>query len=179
MPARELNTQALDTWARHLVANLMQSNAKSRPDGPWIRGPEYVWQDLYKMRYKDAHEYVVAKIRGLLGPEALKEFDEEAKKRLTPRSDEVFHALLAEWLAIDKDGNHIPGKIGRGEKGRRVVGVHRTRFGATKEATWPIYPGEDEERAAGAGPDVVDPLPPPGSVFFDNEHLRIPSTRKK
>ncbi len=164
--SRNLNTATLDTaakeWAGHL---LLSSQFSKKNPGVAIAGRDWVMQNLYNIHFKDEHNYLMAKIRGQLGPDALVEFEAEAAETFTPRSDEVFADLLAEKLAITPDGDHIPGKIGTVNFGSRPVGQRMTRHGKLN-AYWPIYAGEEEERALGNvrekgkdGPGA-DPVPP-------------------
>lgn len=167
---RPVDTALWDRAAKHYAAEFLRPTRLSPTgSGRPVAGREYVLTDLYNLTYKDAHEYIVQKVKGYLGPDAVAEFEEEAKKRFTPRSDETFKQLLAEKLAIDPDGNHVPGKVGTVEVGRRVVAKRMVR-GRIKDATWPVYAGEEEERAAGS--DKVDPFPPREKVFVGDEHLK-------
>ncbi len=171
--ARTLDTSTLDlaatTWAGHL--NLPDVFSKNNPDVA-ISGREWVMQSLFKAHFKDEFDYLMAKMRGRMGPDVLAEFEVETAERFTPRSDETLAELLAEKLAITPEGDHIPGKIGTAIVGSRVVGTRITRHGM-KNATWNEYAGEKEERAAGnvreAGKDGMgaDPFPPENTIFPD------------
>lgn len=185
--ARELATDTLDVMASYLASEFMRPDRRnSMLEGFWEGGPEFVLQEMYKFTFKDEFSYLVRMIRENLGPTSRAKFDKAADDRFKPRSDKLFHELLADKLAIDPDGEHIKGKVGSTVlHGMRVVGTKTIeveteesilirrglrslglapgpRQTYTREATdyWPIYAGEIEERIAGAGPDVVDPLPP-------------------
>ncbi|HUS98493.1 MAG TPA: hypothetical protein VMX97_17340, partial [Hyphomicrobiaceae bacterium] len=180
--ARPIDKTTLNSLAGWLASQwLRQSSSKSTTGaGVYILGPEYVLQELYKYDYKDEHAYLVGAVRGNLGGDRLKDFDDAAAQKFSPREDKVFHGLLAEKLAVDPNGEHIFGKIGRVVRGSRFVGVtsievehpasmqirrlqnlpKTARFTHQKlvRGYWPIYAGEEEERAAGSG--VADPIPP-------------------
>lgn len=145
--ARTLDTDTLDGFARHLAASWLRPDRKGVKD-KWVDGPSYVMQDLYNLTYKDVFEYVLDKMRGYMGPAALAEFDARAAEVLTPRDDAVLEQLLREKLAIDRDGNHIPGAVGTTVVGQRTVGKRIVGKREVAE-TVPVYAGEAEERAAG------------------------------
>ncbi len=164
--ARILNTETLDVAAKDWAGNLLLPStfSKKNPDRA-VGGREWVLQNLFNIHYKDEFEYLLPKIKGQLGPDALVEFEAEAATRFTPRDDQILADLLAEKLAITPDGDHIPGKIGTVQFGTRSVGTRMTRHGKAS-ASWPVYAGEEEERVLGNvrekgkdGPGV-DPLPP-------------------
>jgi len=193
---RELDTKCLDGFAKACAAHLVQDSRYSRQNPEVaIYGREWVYQSLYQLHFRDEFEHVVAAIKPRLGPEVLVEFEAEASKRFTPRSDGVFAEELAKRLAVTPDGKHIPGKIGNVLIGSRSVAtritVHekknsmRKRLEAyeagktppapemitvSKRADWPIYAGEDEERALNSG--VADPLPDSKKVFSGDEHMQ-------
>ena len=193
---RELDTATLDEFARVCAVHFPQESRYSRQN-PEVAtyGREWVLQCLVNLHFRDEFDHVVAAIKEDLGPRVLAEFEAETAKRFTPRSDAVLAEELAKRLAITPDGKHIPGKIGNVLVGSRSVatrvavyekkGSMRRRLAAfeagetppvpemislTKRADWPVYAGEDEERALGSG--VVDPLPDPSTVFRDDEHMQ-------
>ncbi len=174
MGKRELDTATLDLAARQWAAQFLQPSVFS-PSNPEVarEGREWVLQSFFAADFKDEFEYLLPKFKAQLGPDALADFEAEAEKRFTPRSDETLAELLAEKLAVTPDGDHIPGKIGTVQLGVRKVGdrTKRRTDGVTliKDARWPIYAGEDEERAAGS--DAPDPLPDPKTLFHGVEHL--------
>ncbi len=171
---RELDTSTLDLAARHYAANFLHESVFSeKHPAVAILGKEYVFQCLYNADFKDEHDYLVAAMKEHMGPATLKEFEAEAKKRFSKRDPKVFAAVLADKLAIDPDGQHIPGKVGKVIVGSRKVGV-RTRVmkngqAIAKDARWNIYAGEDIERAAES--DAVDALPDADTVFEGQSHL--------
>ncbi len=178
--ARTLNTETLKlaakTWAGHF--NLPSQFSKWNPETA-IAGREWVMQNFYRADFKDEFEYLLPKFKARLGPDSLAEFEEEAAERFTLRSQDTFEKLLSDKLAIDPDGNHIPGKIGSVVVGQTKVGTRITRHGMM-DARWSLYAGEAEERAAGNvrergkdGPGA-DPLPPETTVWPDEQrHLGI------
>lgn len=176
---RSLDTATLDRAAKHWGAQFTQPSifSKKHPDVA-INGQEWAMQNLFNMHYKDEHDYIIAKFRRQLGQDPLEEFEALWAERVKPRSDKVFANLLAEKLAITPDGDHIEGRVGTVKVGERTVGQRLTRRDTMASANWPIYAGEEEERAAGrvrergkkgAG---VDPLPPEDTIFAtETRHL--------
>ena len=154
---RQLNTETLDGAAKHLAAQFLQPDRKSL-GGAFIGGPAYVMQNLHAYTFADEFDFILEAFRNRLGQASLDEFEPMALATFTPRKEKVFHKLLADRLAIDPDGEHIPGKIGTVDLGARVVGRGFTRLGNPKNLYWPIYAGEGEERIADSG--VAHELPP-------------------
>ena len=178
--ARTLNTDTLDlaakTWAGHFN---LPSQFSNKNEGTAIAGREWVMQNFYRADFKDEFEYLLPKFKARLGPESLAEFEEDAAERFTPRSQETFKQLLSDKLAIDPDGNHIPGKIGTVVVGQTKVGTRITRHGMM-DARWSLYAGEADERAIGNVRERgkvgkgADPLPPETTVWTDEQmHLGI------
>lgn len=201
---RPLDAKTLDAMAGVLASQWLAPNRRSRTvEGLYVGGPEYVLQEMYKYTFKDEHEYILAKLKAMLGTGPLKDFEDAAKQRFSPRDDKVFHQLLADKLAIDPDGKHISGKIGSTVRhGQRLVGArmievetrdsmayrrlaglgkeHRQTYWRSAPLYWPIYAGEPEERAAGSLKSVggvADDLPPtavpPGMKFNPALNTRI------
>ena len=173
--ARILDTATLDlaakTWAGHF--NLPSQFSNKNKDTA-VAGREWVMQNFFRADYRDEFEYLLPKFKARLGPDSLVEFEADAAERFTPRSQETFEKLLATKLAIDPDGNHIPGKIGTVVVGQTLVGKRVTRHGKL-DARWPEYAGEKEERAIGnvrergkAGKGA-DPLPPADTFWMDEQ----------
>lgn len=165
---RALDTKTLDAAAQHYAVEFMKPDQRSPKDTRYIAGPSYVMQDFYNFHYKDEFEYLLEAIRGNLGLKQLQKFDEMSKDRFTPRQDSVLEDELANRLAVDTDGNHIPGKIGTSQYGRRIVGMRPTGDGRMVNEYWNIYAGESEERVREVEDDpdapsghmgVVDQLP--------------------
>ncbi len=188
--SRALDTHTLDNAARHYAAEFLRPDVPhASVEGKFVGGRAYVLQDFFNFTYKDEFNHLLSKIRGQLGPDALAEFDALAKDKFTPRSDDVLSGLLAEKLAVDTDGNHIPGKIGTVRRDNRYIGEHlievetpaslkrrrelrelgqdpgeRQTHMRMAHRYWPIYAGETEERIAlmddgGRVPDA-DPMDP-------------------
>ncbi len=178
--ARTLDTVTLDeaakVWASHFGLPSRFSNRDSKTA---IYGREWAMQSLYRADYKDEFEYLLPKFKARLGPDSLVEFEQDAMEKFTPRSQETFEKILSDKLAIDPEGNHIPGKIGTSVVGQTKVGTRVTRHGM-RDARWSLYAGEAEERTAGnvrergkvgAG---ADPLPPEDTFWPDEQaHLGI------
>ncbi len=167
---------AAKTWAGHFNLPSTFSNKNSENA---IGGREWVMQNFFRADYKDEFEYLLPKFKARLGPDSLAEFEKDAMERFTPRSDTVFAELLSNKLAIDPDGNHIPGKIGTSVVGQTKVGKRVTRHGM-QDARWPTYAGEKEERAAGNVRERgkvgkgADPLPPEDTFWPDEQaHIGI------
>lgn len=156
---RTLLTDTLNGFAKYLAVEFLKPDVRHARVDKFIGGQGLVMQDLYNLTYKDEFEHVLKSFRGLLGPDALKEFDALAAERFTPRDDAVLAEELGNRLAITPEGDHIPGKIGTVNMGSRVVGKRLDGKGNVKNAYWPIWAGEEEERAAGS--DAVDTLPLP------------------
>ncbi len=176
--AREMLTDVLDEAAKVYAGhfNLPSQFAQKGDPKVAISGREWGLQNLYNCTFKDEHLHLMKVFKEYLGPASLKEFEAESS-RYTPRDDAVFAALLAEKLAITPDGNHIPGKVGTTNFGSRNVGQRMSRYGKAG-AFWPIYAGEEEERALGHvrekgkdGPGC-DPLPPT-DTFWPGEDLHM------
>ncbi len=174
---RQLDTATLDQAAKDYAGhfNLPSVFSRQNPEVA-ISGREWGLQSLYKCAFKDEHVHLMRVFKEYLGPASLKEFEAESS-RYTPRDDAVFATLLAKYLAITPDGKHIPGKVGTVQLGSRAVGQRMTRHGK-QGAYWPIYAGEEEERALGHirekgkdGPGT-DPLPPP-DTFWAGEMLHM------
>ncbi len=156
--ARSIDTGTLDIAAKHYAAEFLRPDVQHpHVEGKFIAGRAYVVQDFFNFTYKDEFEYLLPAIRSHMGQETLAEFDALAAEKFTPRDDAVFASLLDEKLAITPDGDHVPGRIGTVKVGSRVVGKRFSVKGAVKNDYWPVYAGEEEERAANS--DVADILP--------------------
>ena len=175
---RTLDTKTLDAAAKYFAVEFDKPDVPHRrTEGKFIGGRALVKQDFFNFTYKDEFEYMLKAIRGRFGADALKEFNEMAAEHFTPRSDEVLAKELSDRLAVDMDGDHIPGKVGTSNHGRRIVGMNlavtQPESGERlfKNEYWNIYAGESEERIADGvrqeegleGNGVVDPIPE-GSV---------------
>ena len=180
--SRQLNIATLDAAAEDYAGAFLLPSTFSKINSHMaIGGQEWVLQNLFNIHFMDEHDYLVNAIKGELGVKALARFEAEAAERFSPREDSVFAALLAEKLAIDPDGNHIPGKIGTVQFGSRDVGQRITRHGK-QGAYWPVYAGEEEERALGHvrepgkdGPGT-DPLPPESTMWMSElDHMGGPT----
>lgn len=181
--ARTLDLATLDQAARDYAGFFMMPNTRTRAGNSWATGPERVKQDFYNFDFKDEFEYMLQLIRDEMGKNARARFDEMAKATFKPREDKVFEKLLADKLAVTKDGDHIEGKIGSVEVGRRViarkmmlrrkpvlrpvdpanpagewkiVGYNDVPVHVRDE--WPVYAGEGHERARPGG-GAADPIP--------------------
>lgn len=200
--ARALDTATLDGAAQFYAAEFMRPTRWSPAErvtpgwageGKFSRvargGRDYVLQCLYNATFKDEYEYLIAQMKEWMGPKAINEFEKAGNGVFEPRDDKVFSQMLRERLAIDHEGNHIEGAIGRIEIGRRPIGrklyevetlesVRRRKArglpihvpGRDDRETewrqmwevWPIYMGEGEERAAGRIKEAIG-VPGPGA----------------
>jgi len=164
---RQLDMATLENYGRQFAVWWIQGHQTGFPerDRGWLK------QELYNLHFKDEWEHVVAAARGRLVGEDLDAFDTMLNqlKTDTPRSDKMFATELKDRLAVDPDGNHVPGAIGKVIVGSRVVGKRVNRAGSVRNAYWPVYAGEEEERATNS--DVPEPLPEANSLFKDDEHL--------
>ncbi len=159
--ARILDTFTLGNYARQFAVAWI--------GGFWPGWPErkrpWLMTEFWKFTYKDEFLYLINGVRSHLTGADLDDFNAEVARLAQdePRSDEVFYDELQRKLAINADGEHIPGKIGTVQVGSRVVGKVVTEKGRMKDAVWPVYAGEAEERKANSG--VADLLPAPNAVF--------------
>ncbi len=164
--SRKLDKKTLENAGRDYAGAFLQPTIQSLIDsGRPINGRGWVIQNFYNAAYSDEFDFLLECFRGYIGPKALAEFEKETAELFTPRDPKVLAKLLADNLAITPDGEHIKGKIGKNQLGKRIVGkwvkTFKGRSGreytAVRNSYWPIYWGEGEERAAGS--DVPDPLP--------------------
>lgn len=167
---KDFPTDVLDRAAARYAAQLMLPD-RPHPtiEGRYLGGPSWVAACLFDADFKDEHEYLVGRLMdgSLLGSEGRAALEELAKQNFTKRDPKVFEALLKERLAVDLNGDHIEGFIGKVEVGTRIVNrVPRRlvgpRTGLAVEGMfpefWPIYMGEGDERSLPGG-GVADPLP--------------------
>lgn len=170
---RQINTDTLDLYAQQFAAWWTNGHQFGRPD----RDRTWLMQEFYNFTYKDEFDYLILAVENNLGGEHRVAFQEAATKLQMdhPRSTAILAKELEERLAVDLDGNHIPGKVGWVQVGQRIVGTRVNKRGFVKNAYWPIYAGEEEERAAGS--KEVDPLPE-FKQYVDDEHL-VGQTRKE
>lgn len=165
---RPLDLSTLDAAAAHYAAAFTRGNKKSRA-GNLVDGPGYVMQDLYRLRYRDEHDWTTQRVAELLEPSDVPNFKRQAASTFEPRRDEVLEQELATWLAIRPDGTHIEGRRGRVQIGSRFVGKTVRSFERRekprglarllgrkgqlievrqipKRLYWPVFAGEVEER---------------------------------
>lgn len=172
---RLLDTATLDGAAEFYAAEILRPSRLSRRDpAVALGGRDWVVQSLANATFKDEHDYLVAQMKEHMGAKSLNLFDQLAGDHFAPRDDGIFADLLREHLAIDPDGNHIEGAIGRVQLGNRVIGrrLVAVRFPIVKPRDpinpggewyiagyrerakgaldcWPVYVGEGHERVAG------------------------------
>jgi len=168
---RKLETATLDNAAKDYATHFLLPTRfhANRPTS----GRDWVLGNLRNMRYKDEFEYLIPRMKDWMAQRTLSDFSGEA---LPDRTDDEHERNLAEWLAVDPDGNHIKGRRGKVEIGRRQMGVapfevetiesirrrrdkglpihapgrtDRETHLVMRSFTWPIFAGEEEERAAG------------------------------
>lgn len=174
---RKLDTHTLDAAAEYYAAEFRRKQRTHM--NRVVAGPNFVVQEFYKFTYLDEWEYLRKAIKEWLPSRVVKEFERMGGNIWKKRNERAFHKLLAEKLAVDPDGAHIPGRIGTVQRGNRLIGMRevevetpdslrrRKRLGLPKSARetftklrpyyWPIYAGELEERLAGS--DAVDEFP--------------------
>ena len=164
---RRLEYGTLDAAARHYAAEWMRPDRRTPSGKRWLGGKAYVEQDFKNFTFKDEFDYLLnsdSGIKGWLGGKALAEFEAMAGEKFAPRDDAVFAALLKEKLAVDPFGGHIPGVIGTTNIGSRIVGIRHKLIKTEswgellipKNAYWPVYAGEPEERDASSRlPDML------------------------
>ena len=169
--ARRLDLTTLDQAAIDYASRFALPDALTI-GGFFGAGPGLIQHDFYNFTFKDEFEYICEKMRGGFDKYARSRFDNLAKMHFKPRQEAVFEKLLADHLAIDKNGDHIQGKIGTVVVGGRRVGRRVTRHGVLG-ADWPVYAGEEIERDLGNVRAVgeeglgADPLPPANTSFPD------------
>lgn len=148
---RVLDTKTLDQYSQEAAAWWLADKS------PWDR--EFLTKEFYNFTFKDEFDYLVTGVASNLAGPAKKTFDAMIAqlKKKEERKDDVWHKLLADKLAVDPYGEHIPDKIGSTVVAMRIVGKRANIHGYVKNAYWPIYAGEKEERKAASG--VADSLP--------------------
>ena len=183
---RQLNVKTLDGAAKYYASEFLRPSRWSKRDGKVaIGGRDLIIQNLHNAVFKDEHEYLMERMREWMGEKTLNALDEVAKRTFAPRDDTLFAKLLLEHLAVDLDGNHVEGAIGKIELGNRVVArelrlvrrpvtrpinpedpvsewriVRYMEHMRTVPVYWPIYAGEGHERAEGRiKANVGDPGP--------------------
>lgn len=168
--ARTLDTFTLRNYARQFSVWWIQGYLTGRPE----HDKEWLKKEFYSFHYKDEFEFLIDAVRARLKGEDLDSFEKAIKdlNETSPRSDKVFEEELDTRMAIDKDGVHIPGKTGKVIVGSRIVGKRVDKQGIVRDAVWPVYMGEDEEREAGN--ENIDPLPTSDhKLFIEDEHLQL------
>ncbi len=172
---RVLDFATLDGAARAYAGEYLRNSRFSRiNDSLAVGGKEWVLDTFRKMDYDDEFDYLIEKFRRQLGPDSVADFEMEVGHRLEPRDPKAHEQNLAEKLAIDVHGVHIPGKVGTSIMDGRLIGTHtivvevpdsvarRRRLGLVKckenceyvqqtaKLVWNVYAGENEERIAAA-----------------------------
>ena len=187
-------------WAEEFQKPSISGTGKDTDGmGVWKRGRSYAMSQLFRMDYKDEFENVVTHMDSYFdGHEA--EDDWKAAKHGTfdTRSQSVFEDILARKLAIDPEGNHIPGMVGSVIVGQRTVSrspresvlyapyknmwarirnkrdiiAVRTRM---VNDYWNIYAGETWERNANDDfADHLDQLPPGARPYVEEMLANVP-----
>lgn len=167
--SRTLLVPVMKERAKFYAQQWLSPDATDPSTGKPRWGPKMVLVDMEKLAYKDTFDAIYAFMNDLMGKESWLDFEKKFKKIASPRTDEVFAAELKSRLAIDIDGNHIDGAIGTVVVSGRRVGTkiievepvdsvrRRKRLDLPKSSRetchkivpldWPIYAGEEEERA--------------------------------
>lgn len=171
--SRPIDTDTLNMYARQFAVWWIQGYETGRPD----RDREWLGQQFWSFTFLDEFNYLVDRVPAHLTGDDLVKFTAMVSRLSTiePRKDEVFRGLLSDKLAVDPDGEHIPGKIGTTVVGSRDVGKRVSPDGVVRAARWNVYAGEEDERSADSG--VADTLPPRDSLFINDEHTK-PVTRE-
>ena len=175
--SRQLETTTLNNAAEFYASEFLRPTRRwsTRDSKVALNGSIWVVQNLFNAHFKDEHEYLIKQMQEWMGEKALVKLEKVAKATFAPREDKVFDKQLRERLAIDQNGDHIEGVIGKVEVSReRVVGremrlVRRPICLPIDPADpasswyidrylehmrlvpiyWPIYAGEGHERAEG------------------------------
>lgn len=178
--ARNLLLPVMEARAKFYAQQWLSPDATDPATGKPRWGPKMVLVDMQKLAMKDAFDAIYGFMSEIMGKKPWAEFEKEFKKISSPRTDEVFAEQLKKHYAIDTNGNHIDGAIGSVRVGGRRIGTkiiehepidgvrRRKRLGLSKEGNrelvhkivpldWPIYAGEEEERARNSG--VADRIP--------------------
>ncbi len=163
---RKIDQFTLNGAAKH-YASIYMADGSGRFSRPWVL------RQLQNLHYRDEFNFLVEAMLNRLAGQTLSDLNSDLGA-LPPRMDEAFERVLRERLAIDPDGNHIKGAIGRSIIGGRYIKRHmievetpasirlrkelrragrpltpRITFMKDVPLYWPIYAGEAEERAAG------------------------------
>ena len=178
--SRELLIDVMEGRAKFYAQQWLSPDATDPSTGKPRWGPKMVLRDMQNLAMKDAFNAIYDFMSQYMGSKSWAEFEKEFKKIATPREDKVFAEELKTRLAIDMDGNHIDGAIGSVQVGGRRIGTRivevetmdslyrRRRHGLPKEGNrqtmhkivdhdWPVYAGEEMERANKSG--VADRIP--------------------
>jgi hypothetical protein len=123
MERRRLDELTLRGAAQHYCDEFgKRSVPHPHTKAAWIGGRSYVMRNLYNLTFKDEFEFVLAYMDAYIPEEQRAEFKKACADWFEPRDEIVFEALLAEHLAINPAGEHIPGCIGKVQVGNRIVG---------------------------------------------------------
>lgn len=119
---RPLNTATLTGAANHYMEEFEKPSVRG-PSGQWIGGRSYVRDCLYNATFMDEHEWLVKYMKEKFDGDGQREFHNMCLSEFTPRNANTFEELLAEKLAINPEGEHIPGMVGTVIIGERIVGT--------------------------------------------------------
>ena len=199
MPAsRPLDLRTLHAAAEYYAEEFPKSSLPnpSDPKREWVGGRGLIMNNLVNATYKDEFNVLVERMDKTLDNTEHRDDWQKAKaSTFTPRRDDVLEEELAKHLAIYPDGIHIPGKIGLIQIGTRRLGreayddiirAPRTvwdhiRFRAgqiiyqktgMRNAKWPMYAGELEERFAESG--LYDVLPEGAEPYVETVYALNP-----
>ena len=95
---RALETATLDAAAKYYAGEFI-ADRKPR-DRAWVIA------EFLKFAYKDEWEYLIDRIRGELGSNAMADFDALGNAAFTPRTDEEYAAQLAKRKAVQMYLSH-------------------------------------------------------------------------
>ena len=190
--SRNLQTAVLATRGEFYASQWLARDEADPTTGTPRWGPKMVLGDLHRLAFKDEQAIVFEAMRGELGKKAWERFEAAWKKVAEPREDAVFHELLKTKLAITPDGEHFEGAIGKTRVGGRRLGAriveveapdsiarrkrlelpktaeHREMMHKIVPVVWPVYAGEEDERARKGG-GAADRIPSLGERLWNDE----------
>lgn len=137
---RTLDTKTLDAASQHYAGQFLLP-------GSGIGGRDWVLKSLKNLTFRDERQYLLNKMRGHLGPIALKELDDSISKTIKEHTDDQFHKALADHLALDPNGESIPGKLGKVKQGQVTLGWRVNKRGMPRIVRGDILAGETEDQA--------------------------------
>lgn len=147
--SRELDTKTLDNAARDYARNWLMDTVRHpvNPEFAPIAGKGWVLQSMENFHFEDEFKYVYAGMKEHLGQKAWKEFEDAAGNFFTPYDDGELAAVLKERLAVDLNGNPIPGQIGLVKREQIPIGWRVGPRGLPRLVKADVHIGESAEEA--------------------------------